>query len=268
MPATRLRIVVSSVQKEFEPLRRDLKAFLLGDAVLRRFVTEVFLFEDLPARDQRADEAYLDEVKRCDIYLGLFGYDYGYEDEKGVSPTEREYDSATKLRKTRLVYVWGSEEKRRHPKMKKLIRKASADLIRRRVEDPSALTTEVYSSLVDLLDRRGALRIPPFDTSACERAALADLSRKRIDWFLEVARRARSFPLKTSTSTKALLAHLNLLDGARPVNAAVLLFGKSPQRFHRTAETKCVHCHGTAYLRPFGSLETSGRHAAARISTS
>ena len=32
MPATRLRIFVSSVQKEFEPLRHDLKAFLLGDA--------------------------------------------------------------------------------------------------------------------------------------------------------------------------------------------------------------------------------------------
>lgn len=55
MPATRLRIFVSSVQKEFAALRRDLKAFLLGDAFLRRFVAEVFLFEDLPASDQRAD---------------------------------------------------------------------------------------------------------------------------------------------------------------------------------------------------------------------
>ncbi len=55
MPATRLRVFVSSVQKEFAALRRDLKAFLLGDVFLRRFVAEVFLFEDLPASDQRAD---------------------------------------------------------------------------------------------------------------------------------------------------------------------------------------------------------------------
>ncbi|MBI2227376.1 MAG: hypothetical protein HYU44_21085 [Betaproteobacteria bacterium] len=60
MPATRLRIFVSSVQKEFLQIRLDLKAFLLGDAVLRRFVSEVFLFEELPAGDRRADQVYLD----------------------------------------------------------------------------------------------------------------------------------------------------------------------------------------------------------------
>lgn len=255
MPATRLRIFISSVQKEFEQIRSDLEAFLLGDAVLRRFVSEVFRFEKLPARDRRADQVYLEEVKRCDIYLGILGYEYGYEDTEGISPTEREYDYATRQRKTRLVYVWGSDEKRRAPKMKKLVRKASGDLIRRRVEDPSALTAEVYASLVDHLDRRGALRIPPFDTSASEGATLKSLSRKRIDWFLQTARRARGFPLTSKTSTHALLAHLNLLDGRKPTNAAVLLFGADPQRFHRAAETKCVHCHGTAYLRPFGSQQ-------------
>lgn len=56
MPATRLRIFISSVQKEFAQVRRDLRAFLLGDAVLQRFVAEVFLFEELPAKDRRADE--------------------------------------------------------------------------------------------------------------------------------------------------------------------------------------------------------------------
>jgi hypothetical protein len=49
----KLRIFISSVQKEFEPVRRDLKAFLLGDAVLRRFISDVFIFEELPASDRR-----------------------------------------------------------------------------------------------------------------------------------------------------------------------------------------------------------------------
>ena len=100
MPPTRLRIFISSVQKEFATLRRDLKAFLLGDAFLRRFVAEVFLFEELPASDQRADQVYLAEVERCDIYLGIFGYEYGYQDENGVSPTEREYNHATRPKST------------------------------------------------------------------------------------------------------------------------------------------------------------------------
>jgi len=255
MPATRLRIIVSSVQKEFATLRRDLKAFLLGDAFLRRFVAEVFLFEELPASDQRADHVYLAEVERCDIYLGVLGCQYGHEDAQGISPTEHEYLHATKHRKTRLIFVWGTDDSQRAPRMMKLIRRASAELVRRRVEDTNALNAEVYASLVDYLDRRGALRVPPFDTAACHGASLQDLSRKRIDWFLETAQRERGFPLKPNTTTKALLTHLNLLDGSKPTNAAMLLFGSTPQRFHRTAETKCVRCHGTEYCRPFASQQ-------------
>ena len=130
MPATRLRIFISSVQKEFAQIRRDLKAFLLGDAVLRRFVAEVFLFEEIPAKDRRADQVYLEEVERCDIYLGIFGYDYGFEDESGVSPTEHEYNHATRHGKTRLVYVWGSDDKKRAPKMRQLVSKAMIELCR------------------------------------------------------------------------------------------------------------------------------------------
>ena len=258
MAATRLKIFISSVQKEFAQQRQDLKAFLLGDAVLRRFVADVFLFENLPAKDNRADRVYLAEVERCDIYLGLFGYEYGVEDGAGVSPTEREFDHASKHAKTRLIYVWGTDEKKRAPKMKQLIGKASAVLVRRRVEDTSALNAEVYASLVDHLDRLGALRVPPFDTAVFEGVTLKDLSRKRIDWFLQTARRERGFPLKAGTDTKALLTHLNLLDHGKPANAALLLFGANVQRFHRTAETKCIHCHGTAYQRPFASQQIYG----------
>lgn len=255
MTATRLKIFVSSVQKEFTQQRLDLKAFLLGENVLHRFVSEVFLFEELPARDRRADKVYLEEVESCDIYLGLFGYEYGAEDQQGLSATEHEYNYATQLGKTRLIYVWGDDEKKRDAKMKALVSKVGNVLIRRRVKNVSALTAEVYASLVDYLDEMGALRVPPFDTSACDSATLENLSRKRINWFLETARRERGFPLKSNTATKSLLTHLNLLDGGKPTNAAVLLFGSNPQHFHRTAETKCVHCHDTVYQRPFASQQ-------------
>lgn len=258
MPSPRLKIFLSSVQKEFADVRRDLKAFLLGDPFLRRFVAEVFLFEELPARDQRADDLYLAEVEHCDLYLGLFGREYGTPDGDGLSPTEREFLHATKLHKPRLIYVWGQEDKGRSPGMMALIRRASAELVRRRVADMPALNSEVYASLVDLLDRRGAFRLAPFDTSACDKATTADLSKKRIAWFLDTARRERGFPLKPNTTTEALLRHLNLLDGRRPTNAAMLLFGTAPQSFHRPAETKCVFCHGTEYRRPFASQQIYG----------
>ena len=100
--------------------------------------------------------------------------------------------------------------------------------------------------------------MPPFDTSPCESATIRHLSRKRVEWFLDTARRERAFPLKPNTSTQALLTHLNLLEQGKPTHAAVLLFGANPQQFHRTAEIKCIHCHGIEYRRPFASLQVYG----------
>ena len=117
------RIFVSSVQKELAAERRAVRDFVQADALLRRFFS-VFLFEDLPAGDQRADEVYLNEVDRCDVYVGLFGNDYGFEDAAGVSPTEHEFDRATAQGKPRLVYLKGAHDKARHAKMAALVRKA------------------------------------------------------------------------------------------------------------------------------------------------
>ena len=41
---------------------------------------EPFLFEELPAKDVPAQPAYRTEVADTEVYLGLFGLDYGYED--------------------------------------------------------------------------------------------------------------------------------------------------------------------------------------------
>ena len=69
MPRPRLRIFVSGVQKELAEERRELAAFIRNDALLRRFF-DVFLFEELPASDRRADSVYLAEVAGADLYLG------------------------------------------------------------------------------------------------------------------------------------------------------------------------------------------------------
>jgi ATP-dependent DNA helicase RecG len=124
-------IFISSAQKELAEERRAVKAFVEGDPLLRRFF-RVFLFEDLPAADRRADDVYLGEVDRCGVYVGLFGNDYGFEDVQGVSPTEREFDRATEKRKQRLIFVKGADDGARHPKMAALVRKAAGQLLRRR----------------------------------------------------------------------------------------------------------------------------------------
>ena len=101
---TPLRIFISSVQSEFAQERKALRDYLREDALLRRFF-DVFLFEDAPASDQRPDELYLDEVERCDLYVGLFGCNYGNEDHEGLSPTEREPASSIKSYRRRLFVL-------------------------------------------------------------------------------------------------------------------------------------------------------------------
>lgn len=54
------------------------------------------------------------------------------------------------------------------------------------------------------------------------------------------------------------MTHLNLLDRGRPVNAAVLLFGKEPQRFLISSGVKCAHFHGTEVAKPIPSYQVYG----------
>jgi len=248
------RIFVSSVQKELQLERRAVKAFVQNDPLLRRFF-DVFLFEDLPASGRRADEVYLGEVGRCHVYVALLANEYGHEDSNGLSPTEREFDLATSKGKARLVFIHGTDDKARNPKMLKLIRKADSQLIRRRFTDIPDLTTALYASLVEYLERSGDLRTAPFDASACERATLKDLAQQKITWFLDMAKRERNYPLPAKTTREKALAHLNLLDNGRPTHAAVLLFAKEPQRFMIASEVKCLHFHGTEVRKPIPSYQ-------------
>ncbi|MFZ5994168.1 MAG: DUF4062 domain-containing protein [Thermodesulfobacteriota bacterium] len=256
MAAQRKTIFVSSVQRELHAERRAIKDFVRNDPLLRRFF-DVFLFEDLPAQDRRADEVYLVEAGRCDVYVGLFGNEYGFESIDGLSPTECEFDKATANGKPRLIFVKGAGDKVRHPRMLKLIRKAGSQLIRRRFTNTHDLTAALYAALVEHMEHSGDLRTLPFDVSACDRATLDDLSMEKIKAFLAAARRERNYPLPANTSRDKALAHLNLLDNGRPNHAAVLLFGKEPQRFLITSEVKCLH-ERTTLDTPCGSTGRKG----------
>jgi predicted HTH transcriptional regulator len=251
---TTASLFISSVQKELQEERRAVKAFVEGDPLLRRYFT-AFLFEDLPASDRRADRVYLNEVDRCAVYVGLFGQEYGSEDNEGVSPTEREFDRATKKGKPRLIFVRGTDDRARHPKMRALIRKAGGKLIRRRFDSGPELTAALYASLVEHLERSGLLRTRPFDASACSLATLADISDEKVKWFLVRARQERRFALEENTPTAEVLTHLNLLDAGQPTHAAILLFGREPQRFLLTSEVKCLHFHGTEVRKPIPSYQ-------------
>lgn len=68
----RIKVFISSVQKEFSEERKLISNYIREDALLGKFF-EPFLFEEMPAANTSAQEAYISEVGRSEIYLGIYG---------------------------------------------------------------------------------------------------------------------------------------------------------------------------------------------------
>ena len=152
-----------------------------------------------------------------------------------------------------MIFVKGGAGDTRHPRMQALIDRAQADLVRRRFDTPADLLAGLYAALVEYLEGRELLRWGPFDAAPCTDATFDDLDHDRMTAFIGTARRARQFPLADDAPPEALLEHLNLLNRGRLTNAAVLLFGKRPQRFLISSGVKCAHFHGTRVGKPIPS---------------
>lgn len=95
----------------------------------------------------------------ADIYLGLYGNKYGYEDEEGVSPTEREYDRAAEFHKTRLIFIKSINEEHRHPKEAALIRKVERDIVRKTFVDTVAHRDYTSNGSVQVMLFRNRLEV-------------------------------------------------------------------------------------------------------------
>jgi len=248
------RIFISSVQKELAAERRAMAGYIRDDPLLRRFF-DVFLFEELPASDRHVDEIYLDEVDRSAIYIGLFGDEYGAANDTGMSPTEQEFDRATMKGITRLVFIKDGDDASRNPMMAALVRSATGQLIRRRFGSTGELLRLLQGSLVDYLAKRGDVQGGPFEEKPCPGATMEDIDKDTVARFVRRARSERQFPLSEQAPVADVLTHLNLLCEEQPSIAAMLLFGRDPQRFIPAAELRCMHFHGTEIQRPAPSYQ-------------
>jgi len=250
------RIFISSVQSEFAGERHQLCNYIRQDALLGKYFVP-FIFEELPAANQSAKKSYLSEVQNSDIYLGIVGAKYGFEDAEGVSPTEREFDAATQINKYRICFIKTlTDNIKREKKEEAFVQKIEKELIRKSFQDYETLRSNVYAALIRYLEEKELLRLLPFDASYHPEATIEDIDDKKIDNFIHIARRARNFPLPIGTPIEDVLKHLNLLNAENRVkNAAILLFGKHPQRFFITSEVKCVQFYGDEVAKPIPSYQ-------------
>jgi len=90
-----------------------------------------------------------------------------------------------------------------------------------------------------------------WDERICERATEEDIDEEKVKWFLKRARYERRLEIDPGISVREALERLELTRNGRLTNAAVLLFGKNPQRFFLQAETRCGRFKGIKPTKPF-----------------
>ncbi len=112
-------------------------------------------------------------MEHCDIYLEILGKDYGFEDSEGISPTEREFNHATKHNKTRLIFI--ANIKNRNQKEISFINKVQNVLVRKSFSAIGELKSSVYASLVKYLMEKEIIRTAPFDASFDAKASIDNI---------------------------------------------------------------------------------------------
>lgn len=147
------KVFLSSTFRDLENWRRAV------DTALRKSERYLCLrMEDWGAEDIGAYDKCMKMVSECDLYLGIFGPNYGtiYKSQD-KSFTECEYDMAVKLEKPRLVFLSDRdfklpyslrEEDDRHKRQKAFREKASDDWLKEIFVSPEDLALKVVTALL------------------------------------------------------------------------------------------------------------------------
>lgn len=122
----RLRVFVSSTQKELQAERQAIGSLLVTDEFLRS-CTVPRLFEEYPAPLQPNPKAYLDLLGTCSVYLLVIGHDYGRVLDDGLSATHQEYRFARSRKMPTLVCVRGERTEPREEATNAFLAEVEAD---------------------------------------------------------------------------------------------------------------------------------------------
>lgn len=93
-----------------------------------------------------------------------------------------------------------------------------------------------------------------WDEQICEGAALNDIDKEKIRWFVKESRKQRNLNLEEGLSVRKVLMRLKLLKDNKLTNAAVLLFGKDSKFLQ--SEVKCIKFSGNEPIKPYIDFQT------------
>lgn len=243
----KLRVFISSVQKELEEERMQLRILLTSDPFLLRY-TVPKLFEKYPAPLRPDKKPYLKLLEKCQIYVLIIGREYGSAPD-GKSATHHEYDYAQEHSLPTLVCVKGDSGFKRDDAEEAFFRLVKADghtygrfkdnqelhtLVRDRLISHIRETYELAPSKEEQSIAEATIAVAsPFDRQRLHDRAFSDLAPARLDALAHGVDPESRKTLKPADREQLLLDRGYLWfrqgeDAPRPTAAGLLLMGKDP----------------------------------------
>lgn len=250
----KLRIFVSSVQKELENERIAITELISSDPFLGRHV-EAVLFEELPASASSAEAAYLSALHSCQVYIGILGFEYGRKGPDGLSATHPEYAEAKREGIPTFFFVKGdnTQDSRRDEDMKALfaeIRDEQLGHVYKRFTHYQSLKSSVRAILLAELEKQGLrptseetaiaeqtiAQASDFDSRLMNRANLAELDKDLCRRLVAACTGTSERDLEEDVIRKTLMNRgltwqNNDSRAIHPTAAGLLLLGRSPETF-------------------------------------
>lgn len=147
---SKLRVFVSSVQKEMEAERVAVASLITTDPFLMQHCEPV-LFEKEPIPARPSKQPYIECLHRCQIYVLLIHNEYGRPDGD-FSATHHEYREAQAMHLPTLVFLKGNANDARKPETRAFLDEIKKNKhTYRRFIDREDLKPEVRRALLSLL---------------------------------------------------------------------------------------------------------------------
>jgi len=229
--------------------------------ILRKMSVIAVSMEDYTASDERPLDKCLADVARCDIYIGIFAFRYGFvpqdDNPEKASITELEYLTARRLKKPCLIFLaeeatpWlltdtdaFTKQGEQGNKIKALRDRLSADHIRNAFRGPDDLAASVSSAVANLLQRQKGIDTNPLAASSAPQWSISPREISS-DLFLAYSDIDRPY-------AEELATYLNS-NRLRIVHAPGAFFSETAEDFLRM-EKSLRSCHAAAVLISAASL--------------
>lgn len=189
----KLRVFVSSVQKELEHERAAVAQLISFDPFLLKHC-EAVLYDQEPPVGRPNPKAYLDCLRSCQIYLLILDVEYG-RPAGDLSATHQEYQLAQQTKLPTLAFIRGLDSRRddaREAKTKEFVNEVKRDGHKYvRFHDREDLRLAVRSGLYSVLEKEFSLKASQEDSedgehlievaSTFETAPMPDVSAQSLD---------------------------------------------------------------------------------------